>query len=128
MLYKCVECGQEIAGDAYRCPKCNAADAGYRASHAEPAAGAPGASEYESEEARHLRLKAEQEQENPDPEQEQESPGQAQERERLAAEAAARAEEEANWAKDSEDPKLVFTWMAVASAVILCLCLWLYFR
>lgn len=83
MLYKCVECGQEIAGDAYRCPNCNAADAGYRASHAAPSAGAPGVSEYESEEARHLRLKAEQEQEAPDPWREQESPEQAQERERL---------------------------------------------
>jgi ribosomal protein L40E len=30
-LYKCVECSAEIADDAYRCPKCGTADAGYRA-------------------------------------------------------------------------------------------------
>lgn len=131
MLYKCVDCGQEIAGDAYRCPHCNAADAGYRASRAAPAAGA---SEYESEADRHIRLKAGRdqepggpEQEAESPEQEAESPEQALERQRLAAEAA-RAQAEADWAKDSEDPKLVFTWMAAASAVILCLSLWLYFR
>lgn len=31
MLYKCVECGHEIARDAWRCPKCGTEDAGGRA-------------------------------------------------------------------------------------------------